>query len=215
MPGPYSNPAGKHSEKHQISQAISVVHVLLCLALAGCSQDDQPTAPPALVEFVFPLEAGTTWHYRYSWYDYRATYMEQHGHQVWQSTGTGAQGSVKILVTRTDTARSWNYYGADTTTQITQKDTSFFIIVTPESLYIQYYHLTRDGTSLNKPDLFRIPRRVQPNTEYFTLMMGGQASYRGTVYFNGKGLTQWVDRSGTMSDVSFTLERLILESMSP
>jgi hypothetical protein len=46
-------------------------------------------------------------------------------------------------------------------------------------------------------------------------MMGGQASYRGTVYFNGKGLTQSVDRRGTMTNVSFTEERLILESMSP
>jgi hypothetical protein len=129
MPSPSSNPTIGNSEKHLMLRVISVIRVLLCLALAGCSQDDQPTAPPALVEFVFPLEAGTTWHYRYSWYDYRATYEEQHGHQVWQSTGTGAQGSVKILVTRTDTARWWG--GADSTTQITQKDTSFFIIVTP------------------------------------------------------------------------------------
>jgi hypothetical protein len=309
------NPIVGSSEKHLISQAISVIRIFLCLALTGCSQGDFPTAstsnlpppppPPhaapvissgisiapsglrvtasatvnpngletscyfeygqttaygsqlptksigagksdivvsdtiavpvpattihcrlvavnsdgrtesadraiSFVEFVFPLEAGATWHYTYRWsYSQYPRNEEVRGHQVWRSNGPEKPNSVKILVTRIDTMRSWySYLNADTTTQITQVDTSFSIILTPDSLYIQWYQLARHGYWSQMQSLFSILRMVVQNTDTLTL----QFSKMKAIYVSGKGLTSWEDNNVTMT---YWDERLILESMSP
>ncbi len=162
--------------------------------------------------FVFPLDAGTTWNYTYS-YTYRhvggGQQEDTRGRQVWRSIGSVTSNSVKILVTKIDTTRTWwPYVGADTATAITQVDTSFSVIVTPDSLYIEWYQLARHGYWSQLQSLFRIPRVVEQNTETLTL----QFSRMKAVYVSGKGLTSWEDYNSTNY---FWDERLILESMSP
>jgi len=162
------------------------------------------------VDFVYPLEAGTTWNYRYSYsYQFYTTHQETRGRQVWRSNGPESPNAIKILVTRRDTTISYpTYVGGDTITQITQVDTSFSVIVTPDSLYIQWYQLARHGDWSELRSLFRIPRRVEQNTDTLTL----QFSRMKAVYVSGKGLTSWQDYNSTNF---FWDERLILESMSP
>jgi hypothetical protein len=207
------NPTIGGSKRHLNSLAIFAASILLCLALTGCSQSDEPTDS---VDFVFPLEAGTTWDYRYSCsYRRYPTYYDIHGHQVWRSAGPTSPNSITILVTRIDTTTTYPWYvGQDTTTVITQSDTSFSITITIDSLYIQWYRLAMHGFQNDVQDLFKIPRIVESNTDTITRLwkFSQVSSYKRAIYVSGKGLTSWEDYN---SSNYFWDERLILESMSP
>jgi hypothetical protein len=159
--------------------------------------------------FAFPLDAGTTWHYAYSLsYGYYTHHFETRGHQVWRSAGPGSPNSITILVTRIDTTTTYpTYVGGDTTTVIAQADTSFSIIVTSDSLYMQWYQLAfRSGSWM--AELFQIPRIVEQSTNTLTL----QLHQRNATYVSGKGLTFWENYNGT---TYYWDERLTLESVSP
>jgi hypothetical protein len=209
MPRVSPNPTVGKSGKHLISPAISVFRVLLCLALSGCSTNDETVTPSDSVEFVFPLEAGTMWNYAYSLsFRHYPDYFDTRGHQVWRSAGPGSPNSVTILVTRIDTTTTYPWYvGGDTTTVIAQMDNSFSIIVTSDSLYIQWYQFAfRPGSRM--AGLFTIPRIVEQSTNTLTLQLGTLTA----TYVSGKGLTFWNNYNNTMF---YWDERLTLESMSP
>ena len=207
MPSLSPNPTVGSSQKHLISKAISVIRILFCLALAGCSQSDEPTAS---VEFVFPLEAGTTWHYAYSRsFAHIPTHTETRGQEVWRSVGPVSPNAIRILVSRIDTTTTYpTYVGGDTTTVIAKLDTSFSIMVTADSLFIQWYQLAFRGNQFWMPGLFKIPRFVGQGKDRLTLGYGESKA----TYVSGKGLTFWKNYNGTMF---YWDERLILESMSP
>lgn len=164
--------------------------------------------------FAFPLDAGTTWHYAYS-LSHRAwpIYIYTRGHQVWRSAGPGSTNAITILVTRIDTAITimWPYNGrGDTTTVIARVDTSFSIMVTADSLYIQWYQLSFISTVSWVPDLFKIPRIVEQSKDTLTLRIW---PYQGhATYVSGKGLIFWEGNTGSVSGYD---ERLTLESVSP
>jgi hypothetical protein len=306
------NPIDGSPEKHLISQAISVIRILFCLALAGCSQGDEPTGnhPPGkpdipkqpsiavsgsraiflgtvnpsgldtkcyfefglttayggqlpsrpigngydsvtvcdtvqnlaldttyhcrlvaensagisespdqtfrlpadadTVEFVFPLDAGTTWHYAYSRsFAHIPTHTETRGQEVWRSAGPVSPNAIRILVSRIDTTTTYpTYVGGDTTTVIAKLDTSFSIMVTADSLFIQWYQLAFRGNEFWMPGLFKIPRFVGQGKDTLPLGYGESKA----TYVSGKGLTFWKNYNGTMF---YWDERLILESMSP
>jgi hypothetical protein len=203
--------AGK-SGKHLISPAISVFRVLLCLALSRCSTNDETVTPSDWVEFVFPLDAGTTWNYTYGYTFVNivvGSAQVTHGRQVWRSIGPETPNSVKILIARIDTTRTWNFLeGSDTTTKITRLDTSFSIIVSPDSLYIHYYQIEVGRFR----ELSTLPRTVKQNTNTLTLQWGGGSYYLRATYVSGKGLASWENYG---SGHLFWDERLILESVSP
>jgi hypothetical protein len=201
------NPAVGGSEKHLISPAMSTFRVMICLALAGCSHSVEPSEP---VEFVFPLEAGTTWHYAYSRsFAHIITHTETRGQEVWRSTGPVSPNAIRILLSRIDTTTTYpTYVGGDTTTVIAKLDTSFSIMVTPDSLFIQYYQLAFRGNDVWMPFLFQVPRFVWQSADTLTLRYGESRA----TYVSGKGLIFWKNYNGTMF---YWDERLILESMSP
>jgi hypothetical protein len=205
------------SGKHRNSQSISILRVMICLALSGCVAQDDTVIPPAdWVDFVFPLAAGTTWNYTHSYSAGRsgAQRVEQLGHQVWRSAGTWTANSVKILVTSIDTTRTWvTMIGpVDTAIQITRVDTSFSIIVTPDSLDIQWYQIKGFHSHSFIWGLFRIPRMVKQNTNTLTNQWEHAEYYMSATYAIGKGLTSWEEYSGYNF---YWNERLTLESVSP
>jgi hypothetical protein len=162
---------------------------MICFALPGCAvQDDTVTCPSAdWVDFVFPFDTGTTWNYTY-----RFTFANivvglvqvTSGRQVWRSIGPETPNSVKIPVARIDTTRTWNFLeGSDTTTKITRLDTSFSIIVSPDSLYIHYYQI---GAGRYR-ELSTLPRMVEQSTDTLTLQLGGGSHYLRATYVSGKG----------------------------
>ena len=159
--------------------------------------------------FAFPLDAGTTWIYTYSLsYWYIPTHFETRGHQVWRSAGPRSPGSITILVTRIDTTTTYpQYVGGDTTTVIAEVDTSFSIIVTSDSLSIQWYQLAFRSSS-RMAGLFKVPRIVEQGTNTLTLQLG----WLKATYVSGKGLTFWENYNGTNN---YWDERLTLESVSP
>jgi hypothetical protein len=161
--------------------------------------------------FAFPLDAGTTWHYAYSlWHRAWPIYIDTRGHQVWRSAGLGSTNAITILVTRIDTTITImypDYDGGDTTTVIARVDTSFSIMVTADSLYIQWYQLAFHSTD---PDLLKIPRVVEQSRDTITLKSWNHQGK--ATYVSGKGLTFW---EGLIGGNYPWEERLTLESVSP
>ena len=196
----------------------SIVIGFFCFLMVGCApQDNDAVTPaPSYVEFAYPLGAGTTWHYRYS-RSYRRfpTYYDVYGHQVWRSAGFATPDAVTILVTRTDTTMTYpRAVGMDTTTVITQSDTSFSIIVTSDSLQIRWFEFAMHGFQIEVQELFSIPRVVESSKDSIALRgryTSGASSYKRAVYVSGKGLSSWVDYN---SSNTFYEERLTLESLS-
>ena len=166
-------------------------------------------------EFLFPLEAGTTWHYTYyyrsSQYVGSSRVDQITGTQLWQSTGSGTGNSIKINVTRIDTTRLW-WADTDTTTQISVTDTSFLVVVTPDSLYVQWYRLSHFNWGYGTPDICKIPRTVESNTNTLTIRQGSSSDLMTSIYVAGKGLTSYMY---SQSSHYVWDERLTLESMSP
>jgi hypothetical protein len=161
-------------------------------------------------EFVFPLEAGTTWHYAYRYAYYcGVTHFEKRGHQVWRSIGPGSANAITILVTRIDTAVTYpRDFTEDTTTVITQVDTSFSIVVTADSVRVQWYQFAFRGANSWVPGVFTIPRFVHHSTDELTIQIGQSEA----TYVSGKGLTFCQSWNGLNCGWA---ERLTLESMSP
>jgi hypothetical protein len=158
-------------------------------------------------EFVFPLAAGTTWQYTYQYYSSYAgsiNIKEIRGTQTWQSTGLEVGDSIRINVTKVDTTSFRMWSSSDPTITVSVTNTSFFVVVTPDSFDVQCYHV---GVGI-WPTLCMIPRWVKSNTDSLTIDLGN-----GTAnYVTGKGLTSWVYSRGMNYPTS---ERLILESVSP
>jgi len=175
------------------------------------------SADKALKGFVYPLSAGTTWNYRYiySFHYMTGEQTEKRGRQVWRSTGTGTENATTILLTRIDTTVTWfPIANTDTTTLITQVDTSFSIAVTPYSYDIQWYQFARFTTYPNLRGWFSIPRVAGAESDTVTIPEGRlqQSSFLRTYSVNGVGLISWQDYNG--SNYRWN-EQLILESFSP
>jgi len=210
MPDVPLNSAVGNSEKHLISSAILLLRMMLCLALTGCSQSDDPTVP---VEFEFPLEAGTTWRYTYYYYESRlAAHNQINGIQVWQSTGTGTGSSIRINLTRTDTARWW--YSStgvvDTTTHVVMTDTLFFVVAAPDSFDVQWYQLSHSAW----PDtwgIFRIPRYIAQGTTTVRNSLDLGSQQYTAIFATDTGLTSYYFNNSSNYWIE---ERLTLQSIS-
>jgi hypothetical protein len=189
MTGMAPNPAADRLKNYMSSPAISLSRVLLCLALAGCSAKDETVAPSQSqgTDFAFPLDAGTTWRYRYYYRSSQsvgsARVDQITGTQLWKSTGGGIGNSIRINVTRIDTTRLW-WGGTDTTTQISVTDTSFLVEISPDSFFVHWYSLTHFPllTLLGK-----IPRKIGFNTETFTIVSGSSDNLIIATMLPGKG----------------------------
>lgn len=172
--------------------------------------DQSIVCPSASWIDLFPLEAGTTWHYAHS-LSYRnySQRFDTRGHEVWRSAGLESANSIRILVTRVDTTTTYPpYVGGDTATVIAHVDTSFSIIVTADSLNIQWYQLAYLRSGSWMAGVFTIPRMVSSGTNSLTL----QTAAMKATYLSGKGLASWEDYNS--SNMYFD-ERLTLESVSP
>ena len=160
--------------------------------------------------FVFPLATGTTWNYTYNWFQSAPGVwlnVRTRGSQTWRSGGAETANATTMLLTRVDTTLTWNFLiSPETTTVITQIDTSFLVVTTSHSIIIHWYEFSH--LAANDGGYLSIPRAYEAKSDTLTR----ENQNIKAVFVNGKGLISW---QYYISAHTPWREVLTLESMYP
>jgi hypothetical protein len=159
------------------------------------------------VDFVYPLEVGTRWWYRYYYYGYDWYRAHHRGSQLWEVVERISADSVRIQVSRSDTT----IWGGSDSPPGEQSQVSFGASRTGDSYVVGWKDIIYNFLPRVLGDYFTVPRYVETGRD--TVSLGYRNSYSECIclYVNGKGLVSYYYAH---SPNSYVTETLTLDSVT-